>query len=433
MNEYNLIINAIVKKFNDQTLNRLSLTVQFYDIKKKGWATLASKTVTNGVFKLETPVAKLWSTTSDIPALPQLRLVSTASLKTKETQVYSLGGNIAINDKTKTILYDFNTIWVADQEITKLLPNSKIDNSVITALAIDPAVLSGTTGIEVIATSDLEIQLRDALLKNEENQRIINEYSFQINQLKEDVSKLSQTNEINIATIERITAENSNLQLYVERYKVENETLRGTINQNTAQIEELITKNRELQQVYTQGLETIEVLTQEKVKLTKEIEELRKKLEDGDLGFQPINQVYNNIIEQVQIASDKTKESRFKLSNLSLTLKTFVEQDATGGVKIKLVDGGKVSNVNGATISDIKIDIAEQNAAASNTLKMPNVVGLTETACRQVLHSIGLQLDTIYQFDVNNVPVGQAFKQSVPQGSTVNYNQTITVVFAKQN
>lgn len=433
MNEYNLILNAIVKKFNDQTLNRLSLTVQFYDTNKKGWTTLASKTVTNGVFKLETPVAKLWSTASDIPALPQLRLVSTASLKTKETQVYSLGGNIAINDKTKTILYDFNTVWVADQEITKRLPNSKIDNSIITALAIDPAVLSGTTGTGLIAPSDLEIQLKEALQKNEENQKIISEYSLQINQLTEKVSKLSQTNEINITTIEKITAENSNLQSNVDKFKVENETLRGTINQNKAQIEELTTKNKELQQVYTKGLETIEQLTQEKVKLTKEIEELIQKLEGEDSGFQPINHVYNNIIEQVQIASDKTKESRFKLSNLSLTLKTFVEQDATGGVKIKLVDGEKITNVNGATISDIKIDIAEQNAAASNTLKMPNVVGLTETACRQVLHSIGLQLDTIYQFDVNNVPVGQAFKQSVPQGSTVNYNQTITVVFAKQN
>lgn len=433
MNEYNIIINAIVKKFNDQTLNRLSLTVQFYDVKKKAWATLASKAVTNGVFKVETSAAKLWPTTSDITALPQLRLVSTASLKTKETQVYSLGGNTTINDNNKTIFYDFNTVWVADQEITKQLPNSKIDNSVMAALAIDPAVLSGTIVTELAVTSDLEIQLKEALLKNEENQKIIEAYRYQINDMKEEVSKLSQSNEINVATIDKLTTENSNLQLYLEKLHVENTTLQRTITKNTAQIDELNKKNIELQQVNTKSLETIEGLTQERTKLIKEIEEIKQKLEEGNPGFQPINQVYNNIIEQVQIASDKTKDSRFKLSNLSLTLKTFVEQDVTGGVKIKLVDGGKVTNVNGATISDIKIDIAEQETVTSNALKMPNVVGLTETACRQVLHSLGLQLDTIYQFDVKNIPAGQAFKQSVPQGSPVNYNQTITVVFAKQN
>ncbi|PXY39355.1 hypothetical protein DMB65_17885 [Flavobacterium cheongpyeongense] len=426
MNEYNIIINAIVKKFNDQTINRLSLTVQYYDLKQKGWATLASKTITNGVFKLETTATKLLSATSDTPALPQLRLVSTASLKTKETQVYSLGGSTTINDKTKTINYDFNTIWIADPEITKQLPNNKLDNSIMATLAIDPAVLSQ------IATN-VENQLETALQKNDENKKIIENYTSQIESLKATMLNLNQTNEKNEASLNKIATENTSLSLLVQKTQLENASLQRTIGINTAQINELNKKNTELQQANTKGVETIQQLTQEKIKLTQEIEEIKQKLEAGNPGFQPINKVYNNIIDQVQIASDQTRDSKYKLSNLSLTLKTFVEQDVTGGVKIKFVDGEKINNVNGATISDIKIDIAEQATVTGNTLKMPNVLGLTETACRQVLHSIGLQLDTIYQFDVRNIPTGQAFKQSIPQGSPVNYNQTITVVFAKQN
>jgi len=68
-----------------------------------------------------------------------------------------------------------------------------------------------------------------------------------------------------------------------------------------------------------------------------------------------------------------------------------------------------------------------------NEIIMPNLTGLTETFCNQLLLSLGLKLDAIYQ-NVNNAKVanGQSIKQSVPEGDIVNSGETIAVIFAKK-
>jgi len=68
-----------------------------------------------------------------------------------------------------------------------------------------------------------------------------------------------------------------------------------------------------------------------------------------------------------------------------------------------------------------------------NAVGMPNLIGLTETACSQLLLSIGLKLDSIYQyFYTEDIATGQAIKQSVEAGTYVNRGEVITVVFAKK-
>jgi beta-lactam-binding protein with PASTA domain len=62
--------------------------------------------------------------------------------------------------------------------------------------------------------------------------------------------------------------------------------------------------------------------------------------------------------------------------------------------------------------------------------KMPDVIGLTETAVRRILKSIDLRLNPVYQSNPNVVN-GDSFKQSPTPGTDIQANQLITVIFSK--
>jgi hypothetical protein len=67
-------------------------------------------------------------------------------------------------------------------------------------------------------------------------------------------------------------------------------------------------------------------------------------------------------------------------------------------------------------------------------IRMPNLIGLTETACSQSLLSLGLKMDSIYQyFYTENIANGQAIKQSVEAGSYVSRGEVVTLAFTKKS
>jgi len=69
-----------------------------------------------------------------------------------------------------------------------------------------------------------------------------------------------------------------------------------------------------------------------------------------------------------------------------------------------------------------------------NAVVMPNLFGLTETACTQILLSFGLKLDPIYHYTKDEQYAnGQSLKQSVSAGDYVNRGEIITVLFAKKS
>jgi len=72
----------------------------------------------------------------------------------------------------------------------------------------------------------------------------------------------------------------------------------------------------------------------------------------------------------------------------------------------------------------------EKVVLGSNELFMPNLIGLTETVCSQVLLSCGLKIDPIYQYSAN--AKGGAVQQSVLPNTMVNKGEVITIVFAKK-
>jgi hypothetical protein len=150
----------------------------------------------------------------------------------------------------------------------------------------------------------------------------------------------------------------------------------------------------QLQKVVKQEKRTIEVKDAElhtKQVLIKTLEKqtltLQKELEeaiDYNATAHPnklsASKVYGSIVNDVIKADEELVNSRYKLGNISLNLKTTVEKGPEGTV-FGLLDFETAKGINGAAISDISIDIVPNVAAAINEgQKMPDILGLNATA-----------------------------------------------------
>ncbi|MNE23858.1 PASTA domain protein [compost metagenome] len=143
----------------------------------------------------------------------------------------------------------------------------------------------------------------------------------------------------------------------------------------------------------------------------------------------PINELYSNIVSEIETAANASDSSPFKLSNISLKLKAMIQRDGES-VSATLLDPDSSENVNGNAISELVFDITSNQTVQAPVLVIPDLKGLTETAVRRVLKSLNLRLNPVYQ---NNPAVmnGDSFKQSPTAGEKINKNQLITVIFSK--
>ncbi|MNV15577.1 PASTA domain protein [compost metagenome] len=143
----------------------------------------------------------------------------------------------------------------------------------------------------------------------------------------------------------------------------------------------------------------------------------------------PINQLYSNIVSEIETATNASESSNFKLSNMSLKLKAMIQRDGET-VSATLLDPDSSENVNGNAISELVFDITSNQTTEAAIIVMPDVRGLTETAVRRVLKSLQLRLNPVYQ---SKLPImnGDSFKQSPAAGEKIQKNQLITVIFNK--
>ncbi len=158
-------------------------------------------------------------------------------------------------------------------------------------------------------------------------------------------------------------------------------------------------------------------------------------MDAGQTKAAPVNQIYKQLVEEVNTASKATKadeNNAFTLGAVKLNLKTFVRQD-DDGMKFQLVDAGTANQFDQNYISDLTIDVVGQEPEpVGNTpsIVVPRVTGLTETAARKRLKQFGYRMEAIYQSSENQI-VGQAFKQTPVAGDDLPSGETITVIFAK--
>jgi hypothetical protein len=143
----------------------------------------------------------------------------------------------------------------------------------------------------------------------------------------------------------------------------------------------------------------------------------------------PIQDLYTNIVSEIEAATETSSDSAFKLSNISLKLKAVIHGDGES-LSASLLNLENSENVNGNAISELVFDITPVHNRETSGGIMPNVTGLTETAVRRILKSLGLRLNPVYQ-QKDTVVNGDSFKQSPASGANIQPNQLITVIFSK--
>lgn len=146
----------------------------------------------------------------------------------------------------------------------------------------------------------------------------------------------------------------------------------------------------------------------------------------------PASDIYANVIAEISKTKEMAAGSGFKLASISLNLKTFAEKDQEG-LRFQLLDVGQSKEVNAAAISDIKIDISEDNTGARTVSRAPNLLGLTETAARNLLTTYKYKMEAIYHGVESNsgTAFGQAFKQYPNPGEELSDGAIVSVFFAK--
>lgn len=154
------------------------------------------------------------------------------------------------------------------------------------------------------------------------------------------------------------------------------------------------------------------------------------KIPAADKTPLPINELYSNIVSEIETASYASGSSPFKLANISLKLKAMLQRDGET-VSATLLDPESSENVNGNAISELVFDItSNQQEGSEIIIPMPDLKGLTETAVRRILKSLDLRLNPVYQ-NKPEVMNGDSFKQSPAIGEKLKPNQLVTVIFSK--
>ncbi len=143
----------------------------------------------------------------------------------------------------------------------------------------------------------------------------------------------------------------------------------------------------------------------------------------------PIQDLYTNLVSEIVSGNNNNADSPYKLSNISVKLKALIHEEG-GSMSASLLNLENSENVNGDAISELVFDITPVSNREENNIAVPNLLGLTETAVRRILKSLGLKLNPVYQ-KKDTVVNGDSFKQSPTPGTNVPPNRIVNVIFSK--
>lgn len=185
----------------------------------------------------------------------------------------------------------------------------------------------------------------------------------------------------------------------------------------------------ELKTLQVTRLETIKgELEANILQLQGQVELLQGQL---DIDSRPVlvSDLYSQLVQEIDTSTQNNVDAGYKLANISLKLKTLITRDENG-VSAQLFDLSAMDQINGAAVSELTFDIAPATTPAPQTNTVPNLLGLTETAVRKILASLGLRLNPVFQ---NNTQVvdGDSFKQTPAAGTEYSTNDFVTVIFSK--
>jgi predicted nucleic acid-binding Zn-ribbon protein len=493
-----LFFKTTVKDHLDQIPHKMALAIQFYNTDTKAWETIAIENTDyiEGAYSFEyyipsriygdQPTLRKIREVLQSGGMPMFRLID-ANAK-EQIHILAAQGTYIISQENDDIGYDFGILSLLERDQIDGLDNPKIPSvfiaTEVTSQDINPQIEdlkkeieklkqeaenrdegqdpSGDHAAEIDALkarvnslendilhlnnekqellesqSELQQNLQNVTAENTDLRTDITQQSQTIQSLEEQLQAQSESNTDNSAIIQGLELEKQTLQEEIDLHISEKTILETTITQQGQTINNQISEINHYKNIETQQQNTIESLESEKQMLQTQIDELSQEASEEEYIPKSVsaNKLYTDIIDEIQIAKENTASSGFKLSNISLNLKTVAEKDAQG-LRFQVIDINNASEINGAAISDIKIDITESETPVVNELIVPKLIGLTETAARKYLEKFSLRLDPVYQLmNTTDSPIieGQAFKQSPEPGTITTPDTTITVIFAKNN
>lgn len=368
---------------------KLPLFVQYYSFSDQKWINLYRDEVTNGLFYIKGASSSTVKTRLPFFELlkngqiPPVRIVPTEKLlDSKKKEVIGTTFSFSLNQKDSTFEFDFGTLWLTPKEW--VIDTSDSFRDFISIASLFPISDSSTKIPEVAIPEKDEVE--------------------------------SYQKELEFCTSNLATLTNQYQTLYAA-----NEELKKSYSQikdqKTAVDNDLSVIRNDLkkQESYILQLET------KVADLSKEPSSLNSPV--------PIKNLYTNIVNEIETANKFTESSSFKLANISLKLKAIIQSDGNA-LSASLLDIANSEKVNGNSISELVFDITPVRNTEIAPGKLPDLIGLTETAVRRILKSIGLRLNPVYQNNRNSVN-GDSFKQSPAPGSDFQANELITVIFSK--
>ena len=149
----------------------------------------------------------------------------------------------------------------------------------------------------------------------------------------------------------------------------------------------------------------------------------------------PIQDIASSVGAQIDDANRKLMQEKrpYQIGKIELDLRGTVSPD---GQKMALMNAADLSRVQaGIAIPGVRMELLPSGSAVEDSslqTAVPNVVGLTETAVRRILQSVGLRLKAVSKTvgADSRIPVGQSMQQSPAAGTSLPHNNSVLVVFA---
>jgi hypothetical protein len=428
------MIESISFKFklfdaSNKPIIEMPVNIQYYNAQEDKWISIYNDIIKEGLLSIEekaTSRAKALKVFLDkikASEIPELRIVPEKQIfNLKKQEVLSITYEFEFIQKEGQLNFNFGSAWLLDNEI--LTQN----DSYKTFFWITSPFSLVNQKENVAKISELEQNLTSFKNQNTKLEHTNKKLAENLQNISKQFEELNAENQSNLAIANERETQLESLNKDLTSFSITFEKLQKSYNKINGQVTELNDTNKILIQEKKELDVRILNLNNEVLSLQNKLEELSKEIiiEDRPVA---VKNIYKNLVQELDIASELSKTNNYSLSNLSIKLKGVINQDANNNVGIQLFSKENANQINGNAISDISFDIIPTPSQTAELGKVPDVIGLTETAVTRILESVGLKLNSVYQKSEKSN--GASFKQAPQKGTPINPNEFVTVLFSK--
>jgi predicted nucleic acid-binding Zn-ribbon protein len=409
-------------------IKKLPLIIQLFEPNEKVWVTITKADLLNSDFFLEliidgrTKLHSILKNYFEANINMDIRVLSEKNFyNLSKPCIIAYSNSFEKNEKEEYIKCDLGSFYLLNENLAKLnnkhtdftyisLPFNYLDSAIETK-NVEEDIKAKEKGLRMLNTIELELDKQQK----------------EVGKLKNDKLQLEQE-------LLKINIENQKANNKIVEIETAKEILILDLNKVIqSKIDVINDVNNELKL----AKKNTENINKENIVLTENIASLEKQLSDlrsdVKINERPIavKNFYNNIVKEIETADLASTQSGYKLSNISLKLKTIIGQDENQQVSLQFLKADKLKDFKGDMLSEMTFDInpTGQNSN-SDIAKMPNLIGFTETAVRKIIQSNNLKLNAVYQKNTQ-VAYGESFKQTPLPGTSFESNIVVTVIFSK--